>query len=109
MLFGFAFKQGRLHCISLSLKSPFALEIDVKFENWLKSVYLGQRNIRDWTLRQLIGPKDEKKACKELLMLFFPCMTLAQPDKTASNQPAFRAFTLSELNVCAVYMQACAK
>lgn len=72
MLFRFAFKQGRLHCISLSRKPPFPSETDVKFKIWLISVYSGQRNNRNWKLRQLNGPKEErKKACKEL-DVFFP-------------------------------------
>lgn len=39
----------------------------------------------------------------------FPPVLLWPSPKTTSSQIAFRAFTLYELNVCAVYMQACAK
>lgn len=40
---------------------------------------------------------------------FFPLYCFGPAQKTTSSQIAFRAFTLYELNVCAVYMQACAK
>lgn len=39
----------------------------------------------------------------------FSLVLLWPSPKTTSSQIAFRAFTLYELNVCAVYMQACAK
>ena len=43
------------------------------------------------------------------LEILFPLYYFGPAQKTTSSQIAFRAFTLYELNVCAVYMQACAK